>query len=468
MKEFMKVFLLNIALIPVCFATDPVEQPAAYCHQVQRPAETGIARSPRYSRSQDRMGDMLRVTVPEHMRAFESLGQGTFQFAESLLSMSDYRLDFAPITAAAGAPPPPWPPLNLRIFRESFFEPRLERDPRNFILPAFLNYLFEGRRSGFRFDLRISLNTAFYQDLRRTLLSTFIWPELTGAAGDPDIVGQEALMGQRQRVIDDYTKMATEEPSANLVGRFLPSPDDADIAFKECFDDLDNLYDLFISQKGISDGVKFRLENAKRTLALMNGDESIEHHGISRVERYASFSYDNLPNTRQLLVLACRLSKVNTEEFVIATLAEKCCTPEKWQEWKRPFGSHFADVLNFSDFGQSLRADQERGNKFIKSIVAFLEKGEQLPAAGTGRIMLNLAKDLLKSRAERLVPLTEALFMVMRGHNTQLLDRSERNRPACAEGAYIGVLSSISEILPGSRGFSGVTLTDCARESLNL
>ena len=65
------------------------------------------------------------------------------------------------------------------------------------------------------------------------------------------------------------------------------------------------------------------------------------------------------------------------------------------------------------------------------------------------------------NRVERLMPVTEALFMVMRGHNDSLLNSAEPNRPACAEGAYLGILKAISEMTPGTRYFSLITLELC-------
>ena len=372
------------------------------------------------------------------------------------------------ISAAAGAPPPD-PYLRLLMRPLIDFSPFIN-DPMTFNLGRFLDHLYERR---IEIDIRRFLRISAHRNLMRALSQIDAGGAAAaggdagaGAAGggalvDPEVVGQEALSGQRQRVTDNYTAMATTGPSAEVITRLLPAPENTDVAFNECFADLDRLYDIFLHQKS-SDAVRFRLANAKLTLALINGDASIEHHAISRVERYSDFSYPGLPSTRQLMVLAWRLSKVDTREFVISTLAERCCTPAKWQAWKRPFGDHFREVLGFEDFGQSLSADQDRGNRFINAIVAFFEKGEALPAPGTATLMKGLTMDLLKKRAEKTMPVTEALLMVMRGHNARLLDNAEPNRPACEEGAYLGMLSAISEMAPGEQIFTGVTLMDCA------
>lgn len=217
----------------------------------------------------------------------------------------------------------------------------------------------------------------------------------------------------------------------------------------------------------ISQQIKFRFQNAKRTLNLMNGDESIEHHVISSTQQYSTYSYTGLdmPSVRQLLVLACRLSKVDTKSFVESAIATHCRTPEKWDEWKKPFISNpsFHETLSQVEFGFALGFDRENGSPFINSLVEFLENGETLPARGRDVIktMNTLSKAMLMKRIEQLMPVTEALFMVMRGHNNSLLSAAEANRPACAEGAYLGMLKAISEMTPGERFFSLILLEAC-------
>lgn len=193
----------------------------------------------------------------------------------------------------------------------------------------------------------------------------------------------------------------------------------------------------------------------------MNGDSSIEHHLISQRKEYASYSYPGLPTVRQLVVLVWHLTEIDIREFVVATLAEKCCTPEKWDAWKKEFGLHFGKILGFKNFGESLAADRERGSPFINAIVKSLATGEKLPAPRTGKFMLRLSREFFKARAEKMMPLTEALFMVMRGHNDVLLDSEEGNEPACAEGAYLGMLKAIAELNPGGALFPGVSLLSC-------
>ena len=47
---------------------------------------------------------------------------------------------------------------------------------------------------------------------------------------------------------------------------------------------------------------------------------------------------------------------------------------------------------------------------------------------------------------DKLNPLTEALFMIMRGHNKGLENSNEKNKPACAEGAYLNIMKVLGEL----------------------
>ncbi len=369
--------------------------------------------------------------------------------------------DFVPlITAAEG--PPPWPPLDhqirnylsmeIRFFLEELYRPRYNRYFYDFYMEDYFSNRF--------------YNRYVYRNLIGALGINLNNPTLSDLTTNSDVTSQEALARQRETVRDSYIRMATEEPSAGPITKLLPAPDVTDTAFNECFADLDGFFDALLDQE-ISEPIKFRFQNAKRTLNLINGDESIEHHTISSVNQYSTYSYTSwdMPNTRQLLVLAWRLATVDTKGFVETAIAVHCDTPEKWKEWRKPFMSNsaFQAILSQDDFGLVLGADHEKGRPFINSIAQFLEDGETLPVKGRAAVktLKLLRQGYIMKRAEEIMPVTEALFMVMRGHNNSLLDSAEQNRPACAEGAYLGMLKAISEMSPGNRLFSLISLEAC-------
>lgn len=278
----------------------------------------------------------------------------------------------------------------------------------------------------------------------------------------PSFTNQEALIHQRNSIRNYYIALATQEPSAQTIGVLLPSHEEQDGAFAECFEFLNDFYDQLLGNK-TNGTTKFTFTNAQRTLRLINGDRSIEHHPISSVEKYSSYSYQDMPTTRQLLVLAWGLCEIDLKDFVKYTIAAQCDTPKKWQEWRKPFLNNkvFHEILFYEDFGQSLNADDQKKSPFIGSIVRFLQDRAELPATGTQKIMKSFYQALTMKKTEQLIPLTEALFMVMRGHNRHLMNQNEANNPACAEGAYLGILKSIAEMTPEGRFSPGIVLDNC-------
>ena len=48
----------------------------------------------------------------------------------------------------------------------------------------------------------------------------------------------------------------------------------------------------------LTEGQKFRLENAFRSLRLLQSDENIERHAVSNLDSYGSYAYHGLPNIR--------------------------------------------------------------------------------------------------------------------------------------------------------------------------
>jgi hypothetical protein len=198
--------------------------------------------------------------------------------------------------------------------------------------------------------------------------------------------------------------------------------------------------------KGLHPDIRFRFKTAKHALRLLNGDTSIERHPLPSVQQYETYSYPNFPNVRQLFVLACRLGKVDTASFMEAMMGELCHTEEKWRKWAAPFlHTKFHAIASQESIGQALEVDQYHGRLFVQSFVDVLEGGDSLPIPHSGKIVVPLMRAYIKKRTDQMLSVTEALFMMMRGHNNELLNEEEPNRPACAEGVYLGLLRAITE-----------------------
>ena len=75
--------------------------------------------------------------------------------------------------------------------------------------------------------------------------------------------------------------------------------------------------------------------------------------------------------------------------------------------------------------------------------------------------MFNLFQKYINHSLEKINPITEALFMARRGHNIGLLDVSEPNKPACAEGLYLNLLRETLVMLNGGEMLMTVELNRC-------
>ena len=195
----------------------------------------------------------------------------------------------------------------------------------------------------------------------------------------------------------------------------------------------------------LNDGQKFRLETAVRSLKLLQGDSSIEKHRISSLNDYANYVYPGLPNIRQLFVLAYNLlSGPNVwqqqKEFVVAYLANA----DKWKAVQAIF-----------DINVTLSEELQKTNNVVNTYTIFSGKLDELllqeknssnKRKALFKLVTKIKNEFTKAKLDKLNPLIEALFMIMRGHNKGLENNKEQNKPACAEGAYLNIMKVLGEI----------------------
>jgi hypothetical protein len=253
-----------------------------------------------------------------------------------------------------------------------------------------------------------------------------------------NVGGQEALVQQRETVTKTYTELATNKDTAHLIDANLPKINEATKKFKTAADDMEAFLTQALDELKLKDVRKFELTNAVKSLKLLKGDSSIEKHIISSLENYESYEYKGLPNIRQLFVLAYNLLygrnvEVQQKEFVVAYLADA----DKWKVVKEIF-----------NIGGTLAEELEKPNNVVNILCSFLANGNGLSARQTKSLYKNtqISNDFALARLDKLNPLIAALFMIMRGHNTGLEDRKEKNKPACAEGAYLNIMKVLAEI----------------------
>lgn len=277
------------------------------------------------------------------------------------------------------------------------------------------------------------------------------------------LIDQEALIRDKGLITAAF--QAVLESSAPEISTLLPDLANLEDDFLECFAQVNSWYSYVLSGK-FSEKRKFMARNALQTLALLNGDRTVDRHAISSVESYSNFSYLSLPNAKQLFVFACKLAGViDPSKFVVTYLAENFADPLKWQAWKKPFERYFPGILGHDELGLALAADEANGSKFVNAIAEFLKFGETLPCPAANsadlRVMSNLFKAYINNSLERIDSITEALFMARRGHNVELFNPDKINRPACAEGLYLNLIRETSAVLSGVFMFDSVALDGC-------
>ncbi len=293
------------------------------------------------------------------------------------------------------------------------------------------------------------------------------------AIGEQAIVGVEAIVQQTDAMRQAYIELTTNAATAPLINRYLPTAAAADAEFAQCYEQLMSLVEAAAQVLPEGNPLRFRYNNAIRSLKLLNGDITIECHSISLPINYTNYTIAGMPNIRQLFVLAYKLMTIDPAEYVKGWLAERYINPTEWQKFAKLFaGAECFAGLDTNELGIALQTDAKHGNKFVKTLAACVT-GEVTIEGADHKALLPIAKQIMPMKTayktqnlEKLIPLIEALFMIMRGHNANLLDPNQPNNPACAEGAYLGMLKAIDEhfktagVILGA-GLAGIEIADC-------
>ncbi len=295
--------------------------------------------------------------------------------------------------------------------------------------------------------------------------------QLLGRNEDIRIVGQEAISQEETALTEAYRKMATDPVIGPLFERYLPTAQDVEVDFNQAARHIEHLLHANQRMSGprASPRETFTIDNALRTLQLLQGDASIERHAISPLASYQTYALPGLPNIRQLFVLAYRLMEQTQQEtFIENFLAERFARSSDWQHWASALAVQmpgFERVLLQSDVALALQQDQAQGSRFIKEFQKILNAEDGMNTALATRT-IPFVKSYFAKLREDFNPLIEALLMLMRGHNVRLFDALEPNRPACAAGAYLGLMKAIAELdvvaTSSARSIlAGVEIRDC-------
>jgi hypothetical protein len=252
----------------------------------------------------------------------------------------------------------------------------------------------------------------------------------------------DAIEKNKKIFTDAYEELATGADTAELIEKNLPSLEILDDKFNSATADLLSLLEQTTPQN-------FKINQAIKAIKLLQGDESIEHHIASCTESYSTYYYDYLPNIRQLFVLDYNLisiDQVNPKSFITGYLSNTQVWNYASTEFKEKLFKGKAIKI-----GNTLGETLAQGENNLVDVMTLLTKREDPLPEGLSLAMFKtvhqiLPKRIQEAKLEKFTPLIEALFMIMRGHNTDLLDITQPNEPACAEGAYLNIMKVLAEI----------------------
>jgi hypothetical protein len=299
-----------------------------------------------------------------------------------------------------------------------------------------------------------------------------------------DVVGQEAILAHRRAIKRTYETLATSEETAAIISTHLPLLGTEDEVFFVQTTKLNRALEFLLKTQRLSAVQKGKLINALLGMSILTEQSDpvvikrirelspeihaivdqligqgtpprIPRHGISNVESYRRYSHPDLPNIRQFFALIYNLldqqmgAPVDPKGFTRSWLAETFANnPVAWDKFQRAFEHDFHVTLP-GTVGEALEHAPFL-ETHLASCLENLLKDEQLPESVTHtdlcKSILNLARSYGVAFKERHAPLLEALAMIMRGHNRNLDSLEERNSPACAEGAYLGIIKVLQEI----------------------
>ena len=293
------------------------------------------------------------------------------------------------------------------------------------------------------------------------------------------IIGQEAITQNAGAIQRGFEKFSTSSKTQKWMA-LMPSADQVNDRFNQDSEEFLDLLKKAIQTAQPGSTEAFRLEQASISLQLLQGkerddnDKIIPRHQISSIEKYQNYANADMPNSRQLFCLVFGIIKnklaashaQRPEEFVKTWIAEHFNKGLSSDAFVKAFFD------NKMDADAGLMLNSAKGPLFVRKLVDFVTNGDGNPFSNKPLIKL-LAKNYqaftdeqAKEDLSSFTPLIEALFMVMRGHNINLLDPNEPNKPACAQGLYLGLLSVLGETSDNGLLTMAATqkmeVTDCA------
>lgn len=313
-----------------------------------------------------------------------------------------------------------------------------------------------------------------------------------------DMVSQEAISAQRRAIKETYEALATSAETAPVIHKYLPSDGTENGLVVVQVTKLIHLLEVLLQTEKLSPVEQMKTINALLSMGILTDQPDIEtlsrirslspkvrevlnrltgsdtctfipRHGISNISSYRHYSHPNLPNIRQFFALVFNLldqqmgassdQKVFTKNWLGETFANN---PKAWDVFKKAFEHDFPGIKLPGTIGEALEHQPFLETHFASCLEQTL-KGEGVSDSVSHKdhhkAIRNLVMSYVGAFKERHTALIEALSMIMRGHNENLDSLEETNRPACAEGAYLGLIKVLQEI-PDVNQIIGASLAE--------
>jgi len=268
-----------------------------------------------------------------------------------------------------------------------------------------------------------------------------------GVGHNPGLAGQEALTAIRSDIIHRWATYAQSHQAQALLRKWMPAEADVAEAFSDLYAELAPQLERQSALQTENPKTRFRLLTALRGLKLLHGDEGMPIHPVSSQKSYQTVHYQGIPTNLQLVVFLYRVLKQKLDEtYIRHWLGEKYARGMGGF----PLKTHFPQ----GSIGEVLTS--EKGPLLVSTIMEVIQGGDKIgeisSTADETKAFWQLCQKIGKDQKESSIPikdaftpLIEALFMTMRGHNTHLERQEVGDRPACADGAYLGSLRAIWE-----------------------
>ena len=237
------------------------------------------------------------------------------------------------------------------------------------------------------------------------------------------VTGQEALTAQRQPIYDFYRSVVNTP--------LMQAGIEADTSYESVAEHVTAVVEHALKHENITPQQRFRYRTMLAGLTYLTSIRD-------------DFALHGLPTIHQLTTQLHHVLMHQKQPDPI--------TPYIVQHWGA-LSQHFAEAQGFGTAGEFLASTE--GKEFVAKLEVYLQ---DTTAPKFSTVLkypqlkwlkgLHERANAVLSEQDKLAPLTEALFTMMRGHvaKGKMLDPKTNHHYACADGVYLGLIRAFQEV----------------------